>query len=204
MHRIRLVDKGADQIPLRNLADAAAYADPAGKRLAFAMNAGMFDSDGLPIGLYVERGGEAQSLNRRDGGGNFHLKPNGVFYGDPGGWHVAATDDFAVQRPSHLDFATQSGPMLVIAGELHPAFSANGSSLQVRNGVGVDGHGIAWFAISDEAVSFGRFAQLFRDRLDCRDALYLDGAVSQLLDPASSRSDTGAPLGPVVVVLRSR
>jgi len=203
VHRVRLVDKGAAGMPLRNLAAAAAFVDPARKRIAFAMNAGMFDSDGLPIGLYVERGREAKLLNRRNGGGNFHLRPNGVFYGDAGGWHVAPTDDFAARRPAQLDFATQSGPMLVIAGELHPAFSANGSSLQIRNGVGIDGHGVAWFAISDEAVSFGRFARLFRDHLGCRNALYLDGAISQLLDPAHGRSASGAPLGPIVVVLRT-
>jgi len=203
-HDIRLVDKGADGTPLRSLRAAAGRADPDGKRLAFAMNAGMFDLNGLPIGLYVERGSQAKALNRRNGAGNFHLKPNGVFYGDITGWHVVTTDDFAARRLARLDFATQSGPMLVIKGELHPAFSANGESLQLRNGVGVDAHGAAWFVISDQAVSFGRFARLFRDRLGCRNALYLDGAVSQLLDPANGRTDDGAPLGPIVVVLRTR
>jgi len=201
VHRIRLVDKGSDGAPLRRLNVAAASVDPTRKHVAFAMNAGMFDSHGLPIGLYVERGVQAKTLNRRDGGGNFHLKPNGVFYGDASGWHVATTDNFAAHRPARLDFATQSGPMLVIGGDLHPAFSPNGESLQLRNGVGVDARGAAWFAISDEAVSFGRFARLFRDRLGCRNALYLDGAVSQLLDTATGRRDDGAPLGPIVVVL---
>ena len=44
------------------------------------MNAGMFGEDLKPIGLYVEDGVQAKRLNRRDGYGNFHLKPNGVFY----------------------------------------------------------------------------------------------------------------------------
>jgi uncharacterized protein YigE (DUF2233 family) len=200
---IQLVDAGGDGKPLRSLQRAAERADPGGKRMAFAMNAGMFDENGLPIGLYVERGIEMKPLNRRSGGGNFHLMPNGVFYGDAAGWHVAASDDFEANRPAKLAFATQSGPMLVIDGQVHRAFSENGTSLRFRNGVGVDRKGTAWFVISDEPVSFGRFARLFRDRLDCRNALYFDGAVSQLLAPDAGRNDRGVPLGPIVVVTRT-
>ena len=97
-------------------------------------------------------------------------------------------------------WATQSGPMLVIDGALHPAFAPNGDSLHVRNGVGVDGAGIAWFAISDEPVSFGRFARLFRDSLGCRNALFLDGAVSSLWDRPAGRRDSYSRLGPLVAV----
>jgi uncharacterized protein YigE (DUF2233 family) len=201
--RIRLVDKGGDGQPLRSLERAAHQVDTGGKRIAFAMNAGMFDDMGLPIGLYVEQGVEAKQLNQRNGAGNFHLKPNGVFYGDAAGWHVLDTERFAAKRPRKLRFATQSGPMLVIDGKLHPAFSENGTSLQFRNGVGVDRDGVAWFAISDEPVSFGRFARLFRDHLDCRNAVYFDGAVSQLLAPDAGRDDRGVPLGPIVVVTRA-
>lgn len=165
------------------------------------MNAGIYDLPGHPIGLYLEAGPEQVPLSRRDGSGNFHLKPNGVFYGDATGWHVAATDAFAAQRPKRIDFATQSGPMLVIEGAFHPAFTANGRSRHIRNGVGVDTGGNALFVISEEKVSFGRFARLFRDELACRNALYFDGFVSRLWDPASGREDRGVPLGPMVVVL---
>ena len=201
-HRIALVDEGSDGRPLR---DFAGVADRLGNppRIAFAMNAGMFDAAGRPIGLYDESGRERHLLNQANGSGNFYLVPNGVFYGDAGGWHLLPTPAFAQARPAGLRFATQSGPMLVIDGQANPVLAANGASLFRRNGVGIDADGAAWFAISDEPVSFGRFARLFRDRLGCRDALYLDGAVSRLWDPVSGRIDGGPKIGPIVVVLET-
>lgn len=200
-HRIRLADLDAGGRPLRQFSRLRTHLGGDARRVSFAMNAGMFDAAGLPIGLHVEEGREQVALSRRDGRGNFHLKPNGVFFGDAAGWHVAATDAFAADRPARIDFATQSGPMLVIDGKLHPAFAPDGTSTHVRNGVGVDKDGSAVFAISEERVSFGRFARLFRDGLGCRNALYLDGSISRLWDPGSGREDGGMALGPMVVVL---
>ena len=42
----------------------------------------MYGEDLKPIGLYVENGRTLRKLNRRNGPGNFHLKPNGVFFID--------------------------------------------------------------------------------------------------------------------------
>jgi uncharacterized protein YigE (DUF2233 family) len=204
-HDILLADRGRDGRPMRDFTGLRpVLGDTLYPRIAFAMNAGMFDAQGRPIGYYVEAGSEGMPLNRRPGPGNFHLQPNGVFWGDALGWHVAATDDFAARKPPHVRFATQSGPMLLIDGTLHPRLADNGTSLQVRNAVGVSLDGTAWFAISDAPVSFGRFARLFRDRLACPDALYLDGAVSRLWDPVSGRLDGGAPIGPIVVAVQKR
>jgi uncharacterized protein YigE (DUF2233 family) len=172
-----------------------------GKTLAFAMNAGMYDETQRPIGLYVEKGRQLKKLNRRDGAGNFHMKPNGVFYiaGQTGG--VLDTDAFA-KKGLKPDFATQSGPMLVIDGELHPDFSSDGYSRKRRNGVGaVDGHKVV-FAISETEVNFHAFATYFRDRLSCRNALFLDGTVSSLHAPEMGRSDAFFPLGPMVALVK--
>ena len=172
---------------------------PRAASLRFAMNAGMYDDDGAPIGLYIAEGRQLRAINRRAGAGNFHLLPNGVFI-------VAANGRAAVMKSADYDpasrplWATQSGPMLVIDGNLHPAFAPDGDSLHIRNGVGVDRAGIAWFAISDEPVSFGRFARLFRDALGCRNALFLDGAVSSLWDRPAGRRDSYSSLGPLVAV----
>ena len=101
----------------------------------------------------------------------------------------------------HPEYATQSGPMLVIDGALHPKIEASGTSEKIRNGVGVrDGH-IVIFAISDEPVTFYQFATLFRDRLHCPNALFLDGSVSSLYAPDVGRDDTLLPLGPIVGVV---
>ncbi|NNC59575.1 MAG: hypothetical protein HKO05_06235 [Erythrobacter sp.] len=177
------------------LAKARKGADP-----AFAMNGGMFDAAGKPIGYYVERSERLKELSTADGPGNFHLKPNGVFYGSDGEWRISATQSFLGNVSDRPKFGTQSGPMLLIDGKLHPEFSQDGPSRQIRNGVGVDGKGRAHFVIADAPVSFGKFARFFRDVANTPNALFLDGNVSSLWDPASGRMDTHAPLGPLIVV----
>jgi len=168
--------------------------------VAFGMNAGMFDQTGEPIGLYVEDGKALRPLNTRSGNGNFYMLPNGVFSQDRNGkLHIETTQAF-VARHAKPRWATQSGPMLLIAGKLHPQVSDDGLSRNIRNGVCISGPSHAFFVISEDEVSFGKLARFFRDSLGCRDALYLDGFVSSLWLPAQGRMDNRAPLGPVVVV----
>ena len=198
-HRIRTVLDAPDGDPARSLAVLADIV-PEPSQVAFAMNGGMFDAEGKPIGYYVEDRERRHTLNRNEGGGNFHLMPNGVFYGSGGEWHVRTTEDFAETVDKRPDFATQSGPMLVIGGKLHPAFDDDGESRKTRNAVGVDEAGRAHFVISEAPVSFGKLARYFRDRLETPNALFLDGSVSQLWDPARERMDQGAELGPLIVV----
>ena len=62
-----------------------------------------------------------------------------------------------------VDYASQSGPMLVIDGAIHPKFSEDGQSRNRRNGVGaVDDHTLV-FVISESDVNFHSFARLFRN-----------------------------------------
>jgi uncharacterized protein YigE (DUF2233 family) len=172
---------------------------PAAARVAFAMNAGMYDADRRPLGLFVRDGLVERPLNRASDLGNFYLKPNGVFWvGDDGAPHVEATDVFA-EAPRWPRWATQSGPLLVWRGAFNPHVAANGTSLQIRNAVGVGG-GHAFFVISDAPVSFGRLARFLRDGLGCADALYLDGDVSSLWSPGLRREDSADRLGTFVVV----
>jgi prepilin-type processing-associated H-X9-DG protein len=189
--------------PLRSLPALRQHLGARAESLRFAMNAGMYDRAGRPIGLYVEDGRERRALNTRNASGNFHLKPNGVLTVDNDG-RVAVVSSERYRRSSKVRWATQSGPMLVIDGELHPKFSADGSSLYVRNGVGVADADTAWFAISEQPVSFGRFARLFRDRLGCANALFLDGSVSSLWDRPANRVDAYPALGPLVAVFDDR
>lgn len=168
-----------------------------GKRLTFAMNAGMFDENLKPIGLYVENGKTAKKLNRRGGYGNFHLKPNGVFYIAGGTVGVLDTEAYA-KASLAPNFATQSGPMLVTNGKIHPKFSETGTSFKVRNGVGVNAEGQALFVLSQGAVNFHQFARLFRDQLQTPNALFLDGSVSSLYSTELGRNEGFLPLGPMV------
>lgn len=172
-----------------------------GGSLVFGMNAGMYGEDLKPVGLYIEGGKVLRKLNRRNGPGNFHLKPNGVFYIDGARGGVMETEAFAASGLTP-QFASQSGPMLVVDGQIHPKFSPDGTSLQRRNGVGAPDDHTLVFVISEDWVNFHSFARLFRDGLDCPNALFLDGSISSLHAPDVGRSDGFAPLGPIVGLVK--
>lgn len=169
--------------------------------LAFATNAGMYHPDRRPAGLYVEDGVEVTRIVTREGPGNFGLLPNGVLCLGEGTARVIESRAFAAERPA-CDFATQSGPMLVIGGKLHPRFLKDSTSRYIRNGVGVDADGVLHVAISNTPVNFHTFARLFRDELKTPNALFLDGNISRLHAPEMGRSDIGLPLGPMLYVTK--
>ncbi|MEM1274292.1 MAG: phosphodiester glycosidase family protein [Pseudomonadota bacterium] len=171
---------------------------PDGARLGLAMNAGMFHDDRGPVGLYVEDGQQEMRLITSPGPGNFGLLPNGVFCIAEDRAFVIESLRYAETAP-FCQYASQSGPMLVIDGALHPRFLAESDSLNIRNGVGTDRAGQrVVLAISDEPVNFHHFARLFRDYLSLPNALYFDGRVSRLYAPEIGRSDRGWPVGPII------
>lgn len=168
--------------------------------IAFAMNGGMYHADRRPVGLYVQDGVETKSIVTRAGPGNFGLLPNGVFCVRPDRADAIESRRFAAAPPACLH-ATQSGPMLVIDGALHPRFLPASSSRKIRNGVGASPDGrTVHFAISDEPVTFHEMGTLYRDVLGVDDALFLDGSISRLYAPAFGRNDGGRPMGPILVV----
>ena len=183
-----------------SLAAFAASRDP--RTIAFAVNAGMFEEGGDPVGYFVENGKRLKELNTAEGEGNFHMKPNGVFFGSGDSWEIRTAEDFRANVAERPQFGTQSGPMLVVDGKLHPQITHDGPSRTIRNAVGIDAAGRAHFVISSAPVSFGKLARFYRDELKVRQALYLDGSVSQLWNPATGRIDSGAPIGPILVVER--
>jgi uncharacterized protein YigE (DUF2233 family) len=168
-----------------------------GKRPLFVMNAGMFHEDRSPVGLYVEDGKVLVHADAADGEGNFYMKPNGIFFiaGNRAG--VMETGRFSKEKPK-VDFATQSGPMLVIDGVVHPKISPRGTSRHVRNGVGVRGPHTVVFAISKRPVTFGDLATLFKDRLGIANALYLDGSISGIYAARMGPKHLFVPIGPML------
>jgi uncharacterized protein YigE (DUF2233 family) len=200
-------DKGAPY-PVFNALDDDL--EDQGLDLAFAMNGGMFGEDFSPIGLYIENGRELRPANTTDAHPdarpvpNFYKKPNGVFYVGEAGAGVMETARFLAERPP-ADFATQSGPLLVIEGAIHPAFIVGSSDRKRRNGVGVCKGGVVRFAISDSAVNFHDFARFFRDHLGCPNALFLDGGSAPgLYAPELNRNDWPGhgSYGPIVGAVR--
>jgi uncharacterized protein YigE (DUF2233 family) len=200
--RIALAWRGRGA-PLGSLGALRAFQGREARQVRFAMNAGMYDTEQAPLGLFVADGRTVRPARTESGTGNFYLKPNGIFFvDDQGRAAVAETGAFLASGRQPI-WATQSGPLLVSGGVLHPAILPNGESRLIRNGVGVTAEGRAWFVISDDPVSFGRFARFFRDGLGTPDALYLDGTVSSAWIPAHGRLDGRGGLGPLVVVSRS-
>lgn len=188
--------------------DGVAYGGFAGLRrqlwaerrvLAFAMNAGMYHDDLSPVGYFAEYGKVLKPAVTGGGWGNFHLLPNGVFLMKDGKASVMETKAF-VASGLVPDFGTQSGPMLVIDGKLHPKFLADSDSFKIRNGVGVDDRGQVRMVVSRVPVRFYDFAVFFRDRLGVANALYLDGTISSVFIAEDKRMDRLFPMGPILSV----
>ena len=199
---IRIFHRGRDGRSYGGFENLSRDLRQEGEYLEFAMNGGMYEADLSSVGLLVTDAVERKPIDRGKIWGNFYLKPNGVFFlqGDRAG--VMETEAY-VAAGIKPDFATQSGPMLVIDGTLHPAFLPQSDSLQIRNGVGVARDGKAVFAISLEPVRFHDFATLFRDQLDCANALFLDGSISSLFAPSMKRYDNTHPMGPIIAVTKN-
>lgn len=146
------------------------------------VNAGMFHQTAAPVGLFVNHSDCYRSELNTDSTsrGNFFMIPNGVFYLDSAGQAgIATTSAFEQQglEQTPLQLATQSGPMLLLDGQYHPAFRESSSSQYIRNGVGLRPNGTVVFICTTQAVNFHTFATMFLEE-GCPNALYLDGAIS--------------------------
>lgn len=200
-HDIRLFHSDAEGAPYFQFNTLERELDEQGETLIFAMNGGMYHEDRRPVGFFRDQNGDQATVNTNDGPGNFHLKPNGVFWLSARAAGVTESQAFLDQALDPV-YATQSGPMLVIDGALHPGLNPDGTSHRRRNGVGVSADGqTVHFAISDTAVTFHEFATLFRDEIGVPNALFLDGQVSRIYAPDIDRNEIGPDLGPMVGVV---
>ncbi len=170
--------------------------------LVFAMNGGMFDKNYNPHGLYIQDHKTLVALDTTNGEGNFYLKPNGVFYITNNSTPVICkTTDFIDN--GNIKYATQSGPMLVIDGKIHPAFKENSTNLNIRNGVGILPDNEIVFAISKKKITFYEFAKYFQD-LGCKSTLYLDGYVSKMYFPEKEWMNSDGNFGVIIGVTKSK
>jgi uncharacterized protein YigE (DUF2233 family) len=206
--RLAMFWRSDDGQPYATFDALAAGLENEGRRLTFAMNAGMYDDDLSPIGLYVEEGRELVAANTTSVAGegaavpNFYKKPNGIFYVGDGTAGVMETGAFLEQRPA-VRFATQSGPMLLVGGEIHPAFIEGSTDRKRRDGVCASTPTKVQLAISEDGVNFHDFARFFRDVLGCKDALFLDGGSAPgLYAPELGRDDAPGHggYGPIIAV----
>jgi len=204
---IRFFWRQPDGTPYSAFSSLADALEKEGRSLAFAMNGGMYGDDLTPIGLYVEGGKELRPVNTATShekpAPNFYKKPNGVFYLGSGEAGVVTTEDFIANRPA-AEFATQSGPMLVIDGKLHPAFIVGSDSVKPRNGVCAPSLTEVDFVITEGSINFYDFGLFFRDHLGCGNALFLDGGSAPgLYSPDLGRDDPPGHggYGPIIGVV---
>jgi len=167
------------------------------EELIFAMNGGMYMKNRTPLGLYIENGKTLKRINRvKKAHGNFYLQPNGIFYitkSKKG--YVCKTTDY--KDNGQINFATQSGPMLVIDGKIHSKFSKGSKNLNVRNGVGVLPNGDLLFGISKSVINLYDFASYFKQK-GCKNALYLDGFVSRTYLKSKGMNELGGNFGVII------
>ncbi len=174
-----------------------------GKELVFAMNGGMYQKNGSPQGLYIENGITKSPINTQKGDHtNFFLHPNGVFYiTKDNKATICTTPDF--NASPDIKYATQSGPMLLIDGKIHPKFNEGSPNLHIRNAVGILPNGNLLFAMSKERINFYDLACFFKDK-GCKNALYLDGFVSRTYLPSRYWEQLDGNFGIIIGESRNR
>lgn len=185
-----------------SIAKLKSFLNQNNSEVLFAMNGGMYKKDKSPQGLFIEKAIVRENLDTASGGGNFYLKPNGVFYlridKVP---IVCKTEDFKGGKA--VACATQSGPMLVIDGEIHKAFNKDSKNLNIRNGVGILPNNQVLFAMSKKEINFYEFAEFFKNK-GCKNALYLDGFVSRAYCPDQKWIQTDGDFGVIIGVTKAK
>ncbi|MEM9987032.1 MAG: phosphodiester glycosidase family protein, partial [Bacteroidota bacterium] len=172
--------------------------------LIFAMNAGMFEPDRRAKGLLIVGGKRQQVLDTlRQGYGNFYMQPNGVFAIDTSGKAYVLTTQTYLRLADTLalNWATQSGPMMVVEGRINPLFNDGSPNRHIRNAVGVTANNELVFAMSAQRVTFYELSS-FMINQGCENVLYLDGAISQAYLPTLGldRLEAGDRLGPIIAI----
>lgn len=192
-------DKGETLKSIQNLKN---YVESKSLTLTFAMNGGMFNKDFSPQGLFIQNKKTLAVLDTTDGNGNFYLKPNGVFYittdNNP---FVCKTTNF--KDNGKIKYATQSGPMLIIDGQVHSAFKDGSTNLNIRNGIGILPDNRVVLAVSKSEINFYDFAKYFQS-LGCKNALYLDGFVSRTYLPEKKWTQTDGSFGVIIGVTNKK
>lgn len=196
---VKMYWKDDNGLPLGSLENLKRMVERSGEHLKFAMNGGMFLTDLSPQGLYIENGNVIKSLNTMKASGNFYWQPNGVFYVNKSNQaFICKSKEFI--NPNDVKYATQSGPMLVIDGKIHPEFKEGSTFVHIRNGVGILSNGKVIMAISTEEVTLYDFAKFFKDK-GCQNALYLDGYVSKMYCPEKGMEQLDGNFGVMIGVV---
>ncbi|MEO7523433.1 MAG: phosphodiester glycosidase family protein [Ferruginibacter sp.] len=197
---IKLYWKDDKQENFKSILNLKSWLDNKHQKLLFVMNGGMYRQDNSPQGLFIENRRTVIPLDTASGNGNFYLKPNGVFYITNNNIpNICASTKFSDN--GQIKYATQSGPMLVVDGQIHAAFKEGSINLNIRNGVGILPDNKIIFAMSKKEINFYDFANYFKS-LGCKNALYLDGLVSRTYLPEKEWIQTDGNFGVLIGVTK--
>lgn len=186
---------------IRSIARLRQFLKRKKQSLLFATNGGMYQDNGDPVGLFIQNKKVLAPLNTATGIGNFYLEPSGVFYTTGNKTAaICSTKDFRFD--SSIANATQSGPMLVHDGKIHPAFHRDSKNKTIRNGVGILADGKIVFAITTEPMNFYDFAAYLKS-IGCRNALFLDGTVSKMYFPAKDLEPEDGDFGVILGITKN-
>ena len=176
-----------------------------GKKTLMVTNAGMYMPDFQPEGLFIENYKLITPIDTASPNivANFYLMPNGVFLIDSTGMpSILETKDYVkkygFQNAAKLKYATQSGPMLVINDSIHPKFIKGSKNFKIRSGVGIINDKKIIFIITQDEVNFYDFATFFNKVFLCKNALFLDGAISKMYLPTINPGEKGGKFGPLI------
>ncbi len=169
------------------------------KVLVFATNGGMYHEGYEPVGLYIENKITKTKIDTTSNQGNFYLKPNGIFYITNDNKAVVIQTEKFINK--NIKYATQSGPMLVIDGQVHPSFKEGSANVNIRNGVGILPNGNALFSMSKNKINLYDFAKYFKD-LGCKNALFFDAFVSRTYLPEKNWTQTDGDFGVMIAVTK--
>ncbi|SDJ56760.1 phosphodiester glycosidase family protein [Chryseobacterium jejuense] len=199
---VKLYWKNSKDDILKSINNLKKEAESSNEKLVFAMNGGMFEPDNSPKGLYIENFKTLKSIDTLQGSGNFYLQPNGIFYitqsHQPG---IIETKKFKPNKT--IQYATQSGPMLLTEGKINPIFQKDSKNLNIRNGVGILENGEIIFVMSKKEINFYSLAQLFKE-MGCKNALYLDGYVSRTYLPEKNWIQIDGNFGVMIGITDSK
>jgi uncharacterized protein YigE (DUF2233 family) len=198
---IQMFWKDANSSIYQRFSRVNAQVEKEGRVLKMATNGGIYMKDNSPLGLYVEQGVQRKKINKsKNEYGNFYLQPNGVFYVTDSSAHIVPTDKYERYKRG-VRYATQSGPMLVVNGEINKKFDKDSKHNNIRNGVGVTKDGKVYFIISNQPLSLHAFASFFKEGLECHNALYLDGAISKMYLPDLNRMQLDGNFGVIIGIV---
>ncbi len=199
--QLKLYWKDSTGVTLKSFDNLKKYTVHHNDSLVYAMNAGMYLKDYSPQGLFIENHAIHKKLDTTiTGYGNFYLQPNGVFYlTNDNNAHVTSTSK--LKELDNIIYATQSGPMLVIDGDLHPAFNEGSKNVHIRNAVGILPDGRVLLVLSKEKINFYDLATFFKN-IGCKNALYLDGFVSRIYDPENKVEQMDSKFGVMIGITK--